>query len=274
ATRAFRTALTSLPGLAQIDVALPDDPLDIAAIQLAGIDAAYKALDGRAQELDRRAQRRMQLQQQLNRLAEDIRGLDTRWADQVHTPGTELVATFNSHRDALADGIRLLNIPDVMLQPAASLSDPAQLADLVRALHQATNTVTQRTQALLDAAQRDAATARATIARLATDLAIPAAPPHPADPEQVVARAEAEATEAEVNARTAQRAADDFAKLSAPLTRLRDAGEELNLAYKVLKDLSAALKPGAFPKWLTLRRSRALLVHASRLLEQMTSGRY
>jgi exonuclease SbcC len=75
-------------------------------------------------------------------------------------------------------------------------------------------------------------------------------------------------------ARAAERAAKDFARLVVPLTRLRHTAGELTLAHKVLKDLSAALKPGAFPKWLTLRRSRALLVHASRLLEQMSAGRY
>ena len=272
--RAFRAALTSLPDLVQINVTLPDDPLETEAIHLAGIDAAHRALSDRTQELDRREQRRMQLQQQLDRLAEDIRGLDARWANQVHAPGNELVATVNTHRDTLGDGITLLNIPDALLQPAASLSDPTELADLVRALHQATDAVTQRIHALVGAAQKDFAAARKTIDHLAAEFAIPAAGPDPADPEQVVARAEAAATEAEVEARTAQRAADDFAKLTAPLTRLRDTGEELNLAYKVLKDLSAALKPGAFPKWLTLRRSRALLVHASRLLEQMTSERY
>jgi exonuclease SbcC len=274
ATQAFRAALTSLPDRVQINVALPDDPLEIEAIHLGGIDEANRALSDRTQELDRRAQHRMQLQQQLDVLAEDIRGLDTCWADQVRAPGDELVATVNSHRDVLGDGITLLNIPDVLLEPAASLSDPTQLADLVRALHQATDAVTQRIHALVDAAQKDFAAARKTIDHLAAELAIPATGPHPADPEQVVARAEAEATEAEVEARAAQRTADDFAKLAAPLTRLRDIGEELNLTYKVLKDLSAALKPGAFPKWLTLRRSRALLVHASRLLEQMSGERY
>ena len=89
---------------------------------------------------------------------------------------------------------------------------------------------------------------------------------------QVVACASDKAREAD--ARTAERIAENFSRLVAQLTELRRTGEELNHAYKVLKDLSAALKPGAFPKWLTLRRSRALLIHASRLLEQMSGGRY
>jgi DNA repair protein SbcC/Rad50 len=77
-------------------------------------------------------------------------------------------------------------------------------------------------------------------------------------------------TRGDADARTAERIAENFSRL----VELRRTGEEMNHAYKVLKDLSAALKPGAFPKWLTLRRSRALLIHASRLLEQMSGGRY
>jgi exonuclease SbcC len=82
------------------------------------------------------------------------------------------------------------------------------------------------------------------------------------------------ATEAEVEARAAGRAAEDFARLVAPLAALRHVSGELDLVSRTLRDLSAALKPGAFPKWLTLRRSRALLIHASRLFEQMSGDRY
>ena len=274
AMRALRTALTSLPDQLKIDVVLPDDPLDIEAIRLGGLDAAYQVLDDRAQELDHRAERRKELQRQLDGLAEDIRDLDMRWADQILAPGDELVATVNSHRDALADSIGLLNIRDVTLQSAASLGNPAQLVDIVRALHETTNSVTGRTHALLAEAQRDADAARQAIIRLATELAILSTTAHAADPDQVVASAGDKAIDADVEARAAERAAEDFSRLVDPLTQLRRTGEDLNLAHRVLKDLSAALKPGAFPKWLTLRRSRALLIHASRLFEQMSGGRY
>ena len=43
---------------------------------------------------------------------------------------------------------------------------------------------------------------------------------------------------------------------------------------RALADLDDALKPGAFLKWLTLRRSRSLLVHASRMLGEMSRGKY
>lgn len=270
----LRTALTSLPDQLKIDVALPDDPLDIGAIRLGGIDAAYQVLDDRVQELNHRAERRKELQQQLDDLADGIRDLNQRWADQVLAPGNEFIATVNTHRDALADSIGLLNIRDVRLQPAVSLSNPAQLVDIVLALRETTDVMIQRTRKLAEEAHKDADMARQAIDTLATELAIVVIDAHAVDPDHVVACASDKATEADLEARAAERAAEGFSRLVAPLTQLRRTGEELSLAHKVLKDLSAALKPGAFPKWLTLRRSRALLVHASRLLEQMSGGRY
>ena len=76
------------------------------------------------------------------------------WTDQVLAPGNELVATVNTHRDALTDSIGLLNIRDVTLQPAASLSNPAQLVDIVRALRETTDAVIWRTRALAEEAQK------------------------------------------------------------------------------------------------------------------------
>ena len=274
AVQELRTTLALLPGQLRVDVVLPDDPLDIEVIQLGGLDAAYQVLDDRAQELDHRGEHRKQLQQQLDTLVQYTRDLDVHWAEQVLAPGNGLVATVNSHRDALTDSIGLLNIRDVPLQPAASLSNPAQLVDIVRALRESADAVILRTRALAEEAQRGAEAARKTIARLATELVILATDAHAADPDQVVACSSDKATDADVEAHAAKRAAENFSRLVAPLTELRRTSEEVSLAHKVLKDLSAALKPGAFPKWLTLRRSRALLVHASRLLEQMSGGRY
>jgi exonuclease SbcC len=58
------------------------------------------------------------------------------------------------------------------------------------------------------------------------------------------------------------------------VAELRAAASELEDRYHALADLAAALKDGAFPKWLTLRRSKLLLVHASRLLSEMSGQRY
>lgn len=272
--RALRTALASLPQQLRVSAVLPDDPLGLEKVLLTGLDAAYQVLGERAQELDRRADRRKHLQQQLNEAADSIRDLDERWTDQVLSPGDGLVKTVNSNRDNLSEGITLLNIRDVPLPPAASMNNPAGLVDTVRAFRETADKVTRRTRSMMEAARMEAQAARQTIAQLTTEFTMPATALHPAGPDEVVACAADQAAEEDAEARVAKQTTDAFARLVAPLTRLRQGGEELTLVYKVLKDLSAALKPGAFPKWLTLRRSRALLVHASRLLEQMSGERY
>ena len=80
--------------------------------------------------------------------------------------------------------------------------------------------------------------------------------------------------DAALDQRRAQDAADAFCKRMPAAAALRAAGAALDERYVALADLSAALRDGAFPKWLTLRRSRSLLVHASRLLSEITAGRY
>jgi exonuclease SbcC len=274
AERALRTALASLPEQLRVSATVPDDPLGLEEVLLTGLDAAYQVLDARAQELDRRDNRRKHLQQQLNEAADSIRDLDGRWTNQVLSPSDGLIRAVNSHRDKLSEGVTLLNMHDVTLPPAASLSNPAGLVGTVHAFREIADEVTRRTRSMIRAAQMDDQAARQTIAQIATEFTMPATALHPAEPDEVVAYAADRAAEEDAEARAAKRTADDFERLVAPLTRLRQGGEELTLVYKVLKDLSAALKPGAFPKWLTLRRSRALLVHASRLLEQMSGERY
>lgn len=273
AIRTFRSHLTSLPADLGIDVTLPDNPLEILQITLGDIDAAHRVLDERARELDRRAKLRKQLQQQFDTLGDHIKELDIRWASQVLDVGNKAVATLNNHRDALSEGIGQLNIRDITLPPAASLSAPALLKDITIAFREAAGTVTKRTRALIEKTQQEAGAARKAIARIAAELAIlPEGAEVRAD--QVVECAENRATEADAQALAARRNTEDFTRLVDPLTKLRRISGDLDLTYRVLKDLSAALKPGAFPKWLTLRRSRALLIHASRLLEQMSGERY
>jgi exonuclease SbcC len=82
------------------------------------------------------------------------------------------------------------------------------------------------------------------------------------------------ADDARYQARKAADDADRFAARVKAIRKLQETADRLERTHAALADLSAALKPGAFPKWLTLRRSRDLLVHASRVLADMTGGRY
>ena len=90
----------------------------------------------------------------------------------------------------------------------------------------------------------------------------------------LVGTATTAAEHARYQARDANRARDAFAEILDDVLELQNAALEVADLERALGDLSAALKPGAFLKWLTLRRSRALLVYASRMLAEMTAGRY
>jgi DNA repair protein SbcC/Rad50 len=274
AVRELRSDLASLPLELRVDVTLPENPVDIQAVQISGVDAASELLSERTRELDRRAEHRQQLREALDAIGDDIRELGERWDTRVIAPGNMVIAAVNRHRDTLGEGIALLGVRDLTLPEAASLTDPARLLDIISTLRETTDTVARRTHALAETSKVEAEAARQTITRVASEAATPSVDSQALDADTVVEHAADKATEAEVDARTAAMAADDFVRLVGPLAALQRARNQLDLTHKALRDLSAALKPGAFPKWLTLRRSRALLIHATRLFGQMSGGRY
>ena len=99
-------------------------------------------------------------------------------------------------------------------------------------------------------------------------------PADASDLEALVQSTAKAADEARYTARAGTEARDAFAAILDDLLQLRQTAEEVAALELALGDLDAALKPGAFLKWLTLRRSRDLLVYASRMLKEMTAGRY
>jgi DNA repair protein SbcC/Rad50 len=274
AVQSLRDHVKSLPAELQIEVSLPDDPLQIETVTLLGLEHAHQILNDRNQELDRRADRRRQFQQELDSVADQIRDLDDRSARLVLTPGNQLIERLNLHRDAVRTATILLTMPEIELPPAASLALPSSLVATVNEIRDCTYAAVRWAKEMIKTAQRDAAVRRAQLTQMAAAFGIPVSGQDEVDAGEVVERARENATEAEVEARAAERSARDFSLVVGPLIRLRRTADELLRTHRALKDLSVALKPGAFPKWLTLRRSRALLVHASRLLEQMTTGRY
>ena len=94
------------------------------------------------------------------------------------------------------------------------------------------------------------------------------------DLEAVVAATRAKAEDARFEERRASESAGRFASIVDDVHRLRKLLRETQDKERALGDLEDALKPGAFLKWLTLRRSRRLLVHASRMLGEMSGGKY
>ena len=92
--------------------------------------------------------------------------------------------------------------------------------------------------------------------------------------EEIVARVREAATEAELGRRRSKRELDSFEAIKGDVEELLVLVREVSSKERALSDLENALKAGAFMKWLTQRRSRSLLLHASRTLERMTGDRY
>ncbi len=93
-------------------------------------------------------------------------------------------------------------------------------------------------------------------------------------PDEVVASAQARAREAGYEERTARKEEERFARIAGPVRRLLDLLRDVTRKRDALAGLADALKGGQFLKWLTLRRSRNLLIHASEKLKEVSGGRY
>ncbi len=110
--------------------------------------------------------------------------------------------------------------------------------------------------------------------RAARHEAAAAAPGGEADPEALAADAARTAERARSAAEAAAGEAGRFAARVGDIERLRALAARAAARTAGIEELAGGLRPGGFPKWLTLRRSVDLLRHASRRLEEMSDGRY
>ena len=126
-------------------------------------------------------------------------------------------------------------------------------------------------------AEQAAATAQAAAARLQKRLDAEAESMGTARGGNTVAlqrTAEALVGRAAAVTDAAERAVRDFAKRRTTIGKLDRSVERATKLRERLSEAERALKPGGFPKWLTLRRSRTLLRQANTHLERMSRGRY
>ena len=250
----YRPAMPSSAGRAD------EDPV--------AVDHCVAAARRRERVLTGRARDRTRLAEALRAVAQDTDALAQRRATEVEQPLGATLRDLNRQRDLLArsagDLERELDLPDALASP-----DPQAVAARIALLASITDELTQ------GAAERAAraATARndaqATLAAIARRIGS-----RVDDHEAVVKNARAGAESARYAARAARDAAAVFAAKVDHVAALRELLGEVEDRERALSDLAAALKEGAFLKWLTLRRSRNLLVHASRTLEQISNGRY
>ena len=263
-------AVGSIPPPYRPRLALPDDAAELRRVDIRPVRKQAKAARERAEMLVERAAERDRLERQRYDAGAALAAIARRRAEEVETPLDALVHDLNAHRDVLVDAATRLEV-DAGVPAAVAARDAGALESRIGAIRTATvklaRAASHRALEAVDLA--DTARIRLTAIGDRLDARLDAD-----DLDAVVQRARAGADDARFAERRAREEAERFAALVADVQRLGSLLAEVQEKERALGDLEDALKPGAFLKWLTLRRSRRLLVHASRMLEEMTGGRY
>ena len=263
--------IQSIPPPFRPQLVLPPDPVELETVDTAPVDRASYAAREREEILQRRDQKRHRLRTGIENTRTALKDLGETRKTQVEEPLQALVRELTNHRTALADVVRELTaditIPAAIHYPVDAETLREGIGKLREAMAEAVALAADLRRRALAAADD----AHSEASKIAEQLD----PPADANDLEALVQSTAKATgEARYTARAATEARDAFAAILDDLLKLRQTAEEVAALELALGDLDAALKPGAFLKWLTLRRSRDLLVYASRMLEEMTGGRY
>ena len=251
-------------------IELPADPANLQQVDTNAVADQIAAAQSRERILAQRATERTRLSNDVNTLNKERTALAKCRSVEVDKPTAALVHQLQEHRFLIINAARDLEVAaDV---PGTATPDEAEaLESHIDALRTMTEDLSRSAgeQAHAAATRSDAArTALAAIGRrLDADTEV-------RDLDAIVDRARSKANDARFEERSARKSAEDFAAIIDNVRHLRTLLVQVEDKERALGDLEDALKPGAFLKWLTLRRSRRLLVHASRMLGEMSAGKY
>ena len=264
------TAIRTIPQPFRPGLDLPADVADLHTVDTQPFGERAKSAQKRAQVLETRRQERDRLRRGIDAVRETQSALESRRANEVDAPVERLIRDLNGHRDVLVDSVSRLGF-DTKVPVAVSARDAAALEShigkLARAATETSRAAERHSREASDKSETASAALAASGERLDADIDI-----H--DPDAVVEATRAKAEDARFRERRARESAEHFAAIVDDVRHLRALLQEAQDKERALGDLEDALKPGAFLKWLTLRRSRRLLVHASRMLGQMSAGKY
>ena len=264
----LRRSLEAIPDPYRPALQLPEAASELRAPPADVIEERVAAARQREAVLAERAQSRERLTAKVRELTAEQKTLADRRTAEVDAPLAAIVRDLRAQRDRLVSSAVELgqepNLPD--LHAAA---DPEELAAWIDQLSAGARRMTQYAADVAARIGAEEERATAALAQIAERIATGAE-----DLPAVVRQAREAAESARYAARAAQEQAAAFAAKADHVAALRALLGEVEERERALSDLVAALKDGAFPKWLTLRRSRSLLVHASRTLEQISNGRF
>ena len=263
-------AVRTVPPAYRPSLDLPGDPADLHEVDTIPVDAQTNSAQEREQVLAERASERQRLEMRLAD-ARNVRSvLARRRAEEVEASLEEIVHDLNSHRDVLVESISRLAL-DADVPPAVSVRDAGALEGQIAALQTMAAEVLRAADEAARAAAGRAEAVRTELAALGNRLD---AEIDVRDLNAVLESAGTRANDARFEERRARESEENFVAIIDEVRDLRALLAEVEGKERALGDLEDALKPGAFLKWLTLRRSRGLLVHASRMLDEMSAGRY
>ena len=260
-------ALLAVPEPFRPAVNLPADAVDLEKIDAEPLTRKTESANARKAVLRER-------QRELERISSEIRKTETsqtslakRRADELDAPLSNLAQHVAEYRDALLDSANRLGL-DREIAPSAT-TDAGALAKYASDLETARGEVASAAASLAADAANKAEAARARFRTLGERLGNPLG-----DPESLLRLVRDRADDARYRERAAGREEKRFAAIVADVRQLRTLLDEITEKEHALSDLADALKAGRFLKWLTLRRSRELLIFASRKLKEVSGGRY
>ena len=266
----LESTVRSVPPPYRPQLDLFDDPAELREVDAAPVSERTRSAEAREKVLAERAGARQRLVGQLDEVKGARSDLERRREDEVETAIAGIVVDLNGHRDVLVESVGRLGL-GTEIPPAVSTRETDAMASRIEELGAGTADVSRAAGEQARAAAVRAEGARAELTAIGKRLG---AEIDASDPDAVLDGAREIAEIARSRERQSRESAEGFAGKVDDVRRLRALLEEVEAGERALGDLEDALKPGAFLKWLTLRRSRRLLVHASRMLGEMSGGRY
>ena len=284
AVERLEAAIGMVPEPFRPSLGLPADAAELHEVDLRPADEQSESARARARVLEAREAEQRRLRSAIEDTRRARSALARCRAENVEAPLEALVRELHACRDVLVESVRRLAL-DADVPDAVSNREVRALESHVAALRTKAAELSRAAGEHAHAAAERADAARAKLGairtRLDPDTGVAPAIGTRVEPdmdlddlEAVVAAARAKAEDARFEARRAAETADAFAAIADDVEGLRGLLHEVDERALALADLEDALKPGAFLKWLTLRRSRRLLVHASRMLGEMSGGKY
>ena len=270
ALQRLTTAIRSIPEPFRPNLDLSADAAELHEVDTRPVDEQTRSAQERVKLLEKRATERDRLRSAIEDARTARSTLAQRRAEEIDVPVETLVGDLNAQRDVLVESVGQLEL-DTNVPAAVSARGIAALESCTGELRTAAAEVSRAATERSHAASGNAAGARAELAeigeRLDADIDV-------TDLDLVVSTARTQANDARFEERRARDSAKRFAAIVDDVRSLRALLQDVQDKERALGDLEDALKPGAFLKWLTLRRSRRLLVHASRMLGEMSGGKY